>query len=156
MSKLQQFLYDKLTDCEALFEQANTNSDIIYIKGMLEIGGIQTQLIANIGKRQAYQEVLEFIRKHWSELNMSESTAKWKIEHSRVYGKGMSFNCTNRVTAEQLYNTLTNYERDITLEQNISKQYDTLTKQIIALQMDLSNVQDTVNKLKETIQCLSK
>ena len=63
MSKLQQFLYDKLTDCEALFEQANANSDIIYMKGMLEIGGMQTQLIANIGKRQAYQEVLEFIRK---------------------------------------------------------------------------------------------
>ena len=33
------------------------------MKGMLEIGGMQTQLIANIGKRQAYQEVLEFIRK---------------------------------------------------------------------------------------------
>ena len=63
MSKLQQFLYDKLIDCEALFEQANANSDIIYMKGMLEIGGMQTQLIANIGKRQAYQEVLEFIRK---------------------------------------------------------------------------------------------
>ena len=67
MSKLQQFLYDKLTDCEALFEQANANSDIIYMKGMLEIGGMQTQLIANIGKRQAYQEVLEFIRKEQME-----------------------------------------------------------------------------------------
>lgn len=63
MSKLQQFIYDKLIDCEALFEQANANSDFIYMKGMLEIGGMQTQLIANIGKRQAYQEVLEFIRK---------------------------------------------------------------------------------------------
>ena len=66
MSKLQQFLYDKLISCEALFEQANANSDFIYMKGMLEIGGMQTQLIANIGKRQAYQEVLEFIRKECS------------------------------------------------------------------------------------------
>ena len=67
MSKLRQFLYNKLTDCEALFEQANAHSDIIYMKGMLEIGGMQTQLIANIGKRQAYQEVLEFIRKEQME-----------------------------------------------------------------------------------------
>ena len=68
MSQIEQFLHDKLTDCEALFEQANANSDIIYMQGMATIGGIQTQLIANIGKRQAYQEVLEFIRKQkWSE-----------------------------------------------------------------------------------------
>lgn len=87
---------------------------------------------------------------------MSESTAKWSIQASRVYGEGMSFNCTNRVTAEQLYNTLTQYEQNITLEQNITEQYDKLNKQIITLQMDLSNVQDTVNQLKETIQCLSK
>ena len=51
----------------ALFEQANANSDIIYMQGMATIGGIQTQLIANIGKRQAYQEVLEFIRKEQME-----------------------------------------------------------------------------------------
>lgn len=61
---LQQFLHEKLTDCEALFEQANTNSDIIYMKGMVTIGGIQTQLIANIGKRQAFQEVLEYLRQN--------------------------------------------------------------------------------------------
>ena len=79
---------------------------------------------------------------------------KWNIDNSRVYGDGKSFNCTNKITAEQLYNTLTQYEKDITLEQNITEQYDTLTKQIIALQMDLSNVQDTVNKLKETIHAL--
>ena len=65
---LQQFLHQKLTDCETLFEQANTNSDLIYMKGMLEIGGIQTQLIANIGKRQAYTEVLEYLRQN-GELN---------------------------------------------------------------------------------------
>lgn len=51
MSQIEQFLHDKLTDCEALFEQANANSDIIYMQGMATIGGIQTQLIANIGKR---------------------------------------------------------------------------------------------------------
>ncbi len=77
---LQQFLHQKLTDCETLFEQANTNSDIIYMKGMLEIGGIQTQLIANIGKRQAYTEVLEYLRQNgefnneWMENNRQSCT----------------------------------------------------------------------------------
>ena len=71
MSQIEQFLHNKLTDCEALFEQANANSDIIYMQGMATIGGIQTQLIANIGKRQAYQEVLEFIRKSKNGVNDS-------------------------------------------------------------------------------------
>ena len=81
---------------------------------------------------------------------------KWSIQGSRVFGDGKSFNCTNVVTATQLHNTLTQYEHDLNLEQNITTQYETLTKQIIALQMDLSNVQDTVNKIKEVVQCLSK
>lgn len=62
VNPLVSFCNDKLRDVESLFEQANANSDIIYMKGMLEIGGIQTQLIANIGKRQAFQEVLEYLR----------------------------------------------------------------------------------------------
>jgi hypothetical protein len=64
-----QILHPKLTDCETLIEQANTNSHLIYMKGMLEIGGIQTQLIANIGKRQAYTEVLEYLRQNGESNN---------------------------------------------------------------------------------------
>lgn len=66
MSKVNpvvKFCNRKLMDVESVFEEANANSDMIYLKGMLELGGIQTQLIANIGKRQAFQEVLEYIRK---------------------------------------------------------------------------------------------
>ena len=48
VNPLVSFCNDKLRDVESVFEQANANSDIIYMKGMLEIGGIQTQLIANI------------------------------------------------------------------------------------------------------------
>ena len=76
---------------------------------------------------------------------------KWKIQGSRVYGQGYNYNLTSKIDAERLCSTLNKYEHDITLEQNISKQYDKLTQQIISLQMDLSNVQDTLNKLKETI-----
>ena len=80
----------------------------------------------------------------------------YKIQGSRVYGKGASYNCTNIVTAKDLCNTLNGYEHNINLEKNITQQYGKLNKQIIALQMDLSNIQDTVNQLKETIQCMSK
>ena len=85
---------------------------------------------------------------------MSEST-EWKIQGSRVYGAGKSFNCTNRVTAKDLQCTLNQYEKDLQLEKDVGKQFDNITRQIIALQMDLSNVQDTVNKIKEAIENVS-
>ena len=80
----------------------------------------------------------------------------YAVQGSRVYGQGYSYNLTNKIDAERLCGTLNQYEQNLHLEQNISKQYDKLTQQIIALQTNLSNVQDTVNQLKETIQCLSK
>ena len=80
----------------------------------------------------------------------------YKTEGSRVYGNGKSYNCTNIITAKELCCTLNQYEKDIQLTQNTTEQYDKLNQQIIALQMDVSNVQDTLNKIKETIQCLSK
>ena len=62
MSDLTKFLQSKLNDCEAVFENANTNSDKVFLQGMLKHGGETNALLMNIGKRQAYSEVLEFIR----------------------------------------------------------------------------------------------
>ena len=62
MSDLTEFLQSKLNDCEQVFENANTNSDMIFLEGMLKHGGETNALLMNIGKRQAYSEVLEFIR----------------------------------------------------------------------------------------------
>ena len=82
---------------------------------------------------------------------------EWKIQGSRVYGKGHSYNCTNKITAQQLYSTLNEYEKTITLHKNTEQKLDNITKGIIAIQMDLSNVQDTVNTLKKELQiCESK
>ena len=85
---------------------------------------------------------------------------KWTIKTMTsgylVKGKNKSFTLNNKHDAKTLCNTLNGYEKDLQLTQNISKQYDKINKQIIALQMDLSNIQDTVNQLKETIQCMSK
>ena len=79
---------------------------------------------------------------------------EWQIQGSRVYskGEGKSYNCINKITATELYNTLTNYEQTIQTNHSTDKKLDNIEKHIIALQMDLSNVQDTVNKIKEALK----
>lgn len=76
----------------------------------------------------------------------------YKIEGSRVYGNGMSFNCTNIVTAEQLLNTLNNYENTLKLNKNIKQQFDNIQKQIIQVKLSINILQDDVTKLKQTME----
>lgn len=83
---------------------------------------------------------------------MSESSKEWRIQGSRVYGKGHSYNCHNKVTAEQLYNTLTQYEKDYQTYKGITKQYDHITKQIIQLKLTINILSDEINHLQEVIQ----
>ena len=64
MSELTQFLQGKIIDCERVFENANTDTDQVFLKGMLQHGGETNALLMNIGKRQAYMEVLDYLRKN--------------------------------------------------------------------------------------------
>lgn len=64
MTTLKDFLNNKLTDCERVFEESNANSDLIFMEGLLKHGGEINALLMNIGKRQAYIEVYEFLRKN--------------------------------------------------------------------------------------------
>ena len=64
MTTLKDFLNNKLTDCERVFEEANANSDLIFMEGLLNHGGEINALLMNIGKRQAYIEVYDFLRKN--------------------------------------------------------------------------------------------
>ena len=64
MTTLEDFLNNKLTDCERVFEEANANSDLIFMEGLLKHGGEINALLMNIGKRQAYIEVYDFLRKN--------------------------------------------------------------------------------------------
>ena len=64
MSKLTEYLQNKIIDCERIFENANTDTDSVFLKGMLQHGGETNALLMNIGKRQAYSEVLDFLRKN--------------------------------------------------------------------------------------------
>ena len=73
--------------------------------------------------------------------------SKWKIQGSRVYGNGQSYNCTNKITAEQLHNTLTTYEKTTELNKNIEEQFDKITKQIIQVNTTLQILNDEVKRL---------
>ena len=64
MSELTEFLQNKIIDCERIFENANTDTDRVFLQGMLEHGGETNALLMNIGKRQAYCEVLDYLRKN--------------------------------------------------------------------------------------------
>ena len=85
---------------------------------------------------------------------MSESTNKWRITGSRVYsnGEGKSYNLTNRITAEQLYNTLTEYEKTVQLTESTDTKLDNITKQVIQIQMTLNILQHDLDKLKEALK----
>ena len=84
---------------------------------------------------------------------MSESI-QWERNGTRVYskGKGHNYNCINIATAKTLHQTLTHYEQTLQNNHQTDKKLDEIEKQVIALQMELSNVQDTVNKIKEALK----
>lgn len=63
MDDLTKFLQDKIIDCEEVFENANTSIDDAFLEGMLQHGGETNTLLMNIGKRQAYNEVLNYLRR---------------------------------------------------------------------------------------------
>ena len=85
---------------------------------------------------------------------MSESTNKWNITGSRVYsnGEGKSFNLTNKITAEQLYNILTEYEKTVQLTESTDTKLDQIQKQTIQIQMTLNILQHDLDKLKEALK----
>lgn len=64
MSELTEYLQGKIIDCERIFENANTDTDQVFLKGMLQHGGETNALLMNIGKRQAYIEVLDYLRRN--------------------------------------------------------------------------------------------
>ena len=79
---------------------------------------------------------------------------EWKIQGSRVYGNGQSYNCTNKITAEQLHNTLTTYEKTVELNKKIEQQFDKLTRQVIQVQMTLKILDDEINNLTSDINAI--
>ena len=71
---------------------------------------------------------------------------------SRVTGKGYSYNCTSKIDAERLCQTLNQYEHDIKIEQNISKQYDKIQKQLIQIEMSIKILEDETKTLRKLVE----
>ena len=67
-----------------------------------------------------------------------------------------SYNLTSKIDAENLYNTLNTYHRTTTLNQNIEKQYDQITKQIIQLKLSINILSDEIKQLENNINQLVK
>ena len=82
---------------------------------------------------------------------------KWLLNNSRVYtnGEGKSFNLNNKITAQTLHTTLTNYEnqlKQMDKQINTDKNYKEIQQQFTALQMDIKVVQDDIDKIKELLK----
>ena len=80
------------------------------------------------------------------------SEQPYKVQGSRVYGEGQSYNCINIVTAEQLCSTLNKYYSTKELINNTSTQYDKLNKQLIQINMTLKVLEDEINTLSELVK----
>lgn len=79
----------------------------------------------------------------------------WKRQQTRVYGDGKSYNCLNIVTAKELQCILNGYETKITEQQAQIQTNTNLTKirqQLIALQMDIKQCQNDLDKIKELLK----
>ena len=79
----------------------------------------------------------------------------WQRKQTRVYGDGKSYNCLNIVTAKELQCILNGYETRITEQQaeiQTNSNLHKIRQQLIALQMDITQIQNDLNKIKELIQ----
>ena len=80
--------------------------------------------------------------------------SEWKIEGSRVYGDGRSFNCTNIVTAKDLQGTLNTYEKTIQQYKNIKQQYTEIEAKLDKIQKTIIQLQLTAGIMNEELQRL--
>ena len=83
-----------------------------------------------------------------------ESESIYRVQGSRVYGNGYSYNLNNKVDATKLCETLNHYEEISRLNRNIDKQFDKITKELIQVKMGLSILTEDINKLAGDIHDL--
>jgi hypothetical protein len=78
--------------------------------------------------------------------------SEWKITNNRVHGNGQSYPCNNRITAEQLHQTLTTYENTLQQHHETEQKLDKITKILIQLQLTNGILTEELQTLKEVIQ----
>ena len=80
---------------------------------------------------------------------------KYTTKNTLVKGQGYSYNLNNKHDANKLCEKLNNYETTITnLKKTIQTEtnFEKLHQQVIALQMDITQIQNDLDKIKELIQ----
>lgn len=84
---------------------------------------------------------------------MNDFTLQGSLVKDHIHKR--SYNLTSKIDAIKLHETLTEYETQIQQlkkQINIDKNYTKIHEQLISLQMDISNAQSDLNKIKEIIQ----
>lgn len=76
------------------------------------------------------------------------SEKPYQVQNTRVYGNGQSYNCLNKITAEQLCNTLNQYHTT----QGIIQQYDKINKQLVQINMTLGILTEELHALTEMVK----
>ena len=82
--------------------------------------------------------------------------SEWKLTDNRVHGHGQNYTLPNKITAKQLHQTLTTYEKTTTLNNNIEQQYHKITKQLIQTQLSLKILQHDIEQLNQEIKELQQ
>ena len=84
------------------------------------------------------------------------SEQPYRVQGSRVYGQGYSYNLNNKVDAIKLCETLNHYEEINRLNRNIDKQFDKITRELIQVKMTLSVLNSEIQTLSSDINALNE
>lgn len=82
---------------------------------------------------------------------MNNFTIKGSLVKDHIHKR--SYNLTNKFDAIKLHETLTNYEKEIQSLKNKKTDDEKIKQYLIALQMDISNIQAEIKKIRELMEC---
>lgn len=82
---------------------------------------------------------------------MNNFTIKGSLVKDHIHQR--SYNLTSKIDAIKLHETLTNYEKEIQSLKNKKTDDEKIKQYLIALQMDVSNIQAEIKKIRELMEC---
>lgn len=81
----------------------------------------------------------------------NDFTIKGSLVKDHIHQR--SYNLTSKIDAIKLHETLTNYEKEIQSLKNKKTDDEKIKQYLIALQMDISNIQAEIKKIRELMEC---
>lgn len=76
----------------------------------------------------------------------------YKVQGSRVYGQGKSYNCTNKVTATELCTKLNELEKCKTEHTETEKTLNKITKDIHRLNITISTLHNEIQQIRKRLE----